>query len=108
MAEPLYLEMPEKQKGTGAKAGRRMVLALAVSVVLAVLAVAGWLLAGRLESAHAMLDGMVTPVASDRAGRLEALLVREGDTVTAGQAVARMDMKDYLRHLGQAGREAAA
>lgn len=108
MAEPLYLDMSPKKQGLRVGTGRHLLWSLTGSAVLLVLGVCFWLFIGRVESRYGLLEGMVHTVAPEWSGRLEVLFVKEGDVVSAGQAVARMDMKDHARHLEQAGREVAA
>ena len=106
MADPLSLEMPAKKKVFWSGLNNRVVLAgLAVLVVLCCV---GWLLAGRLTSSHAMLDGMVRVVSAAMPGRLAAVDVRAGDSVVMGQPVARMDMENYAPRLEEAGQTVTA
>ena len=109
MAESLYLEMPARKKSPAGGLFRRVRLVLCLAAALALLAGLWWWLAGgRVDSVRAVLDGMVYTVSPEFSARLEALNVREGDSVTAGQPVGRMDTGDYARHLREAGQEAAS
>ena len=72
-------------------------------------AFAGWWLAGgRVNSVSAVLDAELYPVAPEFSARLEEIKVREGDRVSARQAVGRVDASGYERQLHEAGRDAAA
>ena len=109
MAESLYLEMPARKKSPAGGLFRRVRFVLFLAVAFALLAALLWWLAGgRVDSVRAVLDGMVYTVSPEFSARLEALSVREGDSVTAGQPVGRMDAGDYARHLREAGQEAAS
>ncbi|WP_288230162.1 HlyD family efflux transporter periplasmic adaptor subunit [uncultured Desulfovibrio sp.] len=109
MAESLYLEMPTRKKPPMGGLLRRLRLVISLAVLFVLLAVGWWWLdGGRAVSAWAMLDGMVYAVSPEFSARLEALDVREGDMVAAGQPVARMDAGGYARRLNEAGREAAS
>lgn len=109
MAEALYLEMPSRKKSPLRELVRRLWLVISLAVLF-VLLLAGWwwLDSGRTASVWAMLDGMVYAVSPEFSARLEALHVREGDMVVAGQPVGRVDTGGYARHLREAGREAAS
>ena len=109
MAESLYLEMSARKKSPAGGLFRRVRFVLFLAVAFALLAALWWWLAGgRVDSVRAVLDGMVYTVSPEFSARLEALSVREGDSVTAGQPVGRMDAGDYARHLREAGQEAAS
>lgn len=109
MAESLYLEMPARKKSPAGGLFRRVRFVLFLAVAFVLLAALWWWLAGgRVDSVRAVLDGMVYTVSPEFSARLEALSVREGDSVTAGQPVGRMDADDYARHLREAGQEAAS
>ncbi|WP_298033997.1 HlyD family efflux transporter periplasmic adaptor subunit [uncultured Desulfovibrio sp.] len=110
MAGSLYLEIPAREKPPmGGMLVRRLRLVAFLTVLFVLLAVGWWWLdGGRAVSAWAMLDGMVYAVSPEFSARLEALDVREGDMVSAGQPVARMDAGGYARRLNEAGRAAAS
>ncbi|MDR2745709.1 MAG: HlyD family efflux transporter periplasmic adaptor subunit [Desulfovibrio sp.] len=70
---------------------------------------AGWWLAGgQTGSVSAVLDAKLYPVAPEFSARLEEITAREGDRVSARQAVGRVDATGYERQLHAAGRDAAA
>lgn len=50
----------------------------------------------------ARVDGTISIVSSKMAGRIQELLVREGDSVKKGQIIARIDTRDYLAAQDQA------
>lgn len=111
MSKPLQLEMPVKPEGISPVGGgrtRRLLLLAAAGLLAVLLACLGWLYAGRVDSVHAILDGMVHVVAPKMPGRVQAVLVKDGERVVAGQVIARMDMDDYLRRLKESGKEVAA
>jgi HlyD family secretion protein len=88
--------------------GRRPVLALLAAVVL----LGGGYLAWRTFSASDVPPGFAkangrieaerVDVATKLAGRLEEVLVKEGDTVVAGQVLARMDTAELKAQLADA------
>jgi HlyD family secretion protein len=55
-----------------------------------------------IAMANGRLEAEQVQVATKYAGRVESVLVAEGDVVTAGQVVARMDTRDVLAQLEQA------
>lgn len=55
-----------------------------------------------IAMANGRLEAEQVQVAAKYAGRVESVLVAEGDIVTAGQVMARMDTRDVLAQLGQA------
>ncbi|HEX2679662.1 MAG TPA: efflux RND transporter periplasmic adaptor subunit [Candidatus Dormibacteraeota bacterium] len=91
---------------------RRRVIAIATAVP--VLAVAVWFLALRGNAADGVLDASGTVEATDAqlgfqaAGRIDTILVREGDRVTAGQELARLDQAELKARRRQAAAQLAA
>ena len=111
MSEVQYLEMPQGKPGgrmSGLLRGRGPVLAGAVLLVALVALASWWLASGRLASLHAQVDGNVFMVTPQVSGTLAEISVAEGDHVSAGQAVGRVDVSGYDRHVRQAGQEIAA
>ncbi|WP_297669319.1 HlyD family efflux transporter periplasmic adaptor subunit [uncultured Desulfovibrio sp.] len=105
MPDALYIEMPS---ATPVKKRRLWLRLLPVWALLGcAVGVVWWVMAGRVASSWGMLDGMVFPVASDFAARVEAVAVREGDSVREGQIIARLDAREAARHLDAAGRDVA-
>jgi HlyD family secretion protein len=100
-----------RQKARGAfskqnpKRGRNILLALAV---LAVLIFIGWMIFGRdnlpdgFAGGNGRLEANEVYISSKYAGRVSEVLVNEGDTVEAGQVVARMDVETLQAQLRQA------
>ena len=76
---------------------RRWLIAVAGFLLLAVLGGLGWrMFAGKdreigLASGNGRIEAVEIDIAAKTAGRIKAILVKEGDYVTAGQIVARMD-----------------
>jgi multidrug resistance efflux pump len=66
-----------------------------------------WLAGGRVSSASATLDAELFPVVPEFSARLEEIKVKEGERVTARQAVGRMDTGMYLRRLRESVKDAA-
>ena len=111
MSEVQYLEMPQGKPGgrmSGLLRGRGPVLAGAVLLVALVALASWWLASGRISSLHAQVDGNVFMVTPQVSGTLAEISVAEGDHVRAGQAVGRVDISGYDRHVRQAGQEIAA
>src|SRR5689334_25186816 len=90
---------------------KRWLIRAAVVAVVAVLAVAAWqryAVKGQdqgIVSGNGRIEGTEIDVASKSAGRISAILVNEGDLVTAGQVVARMDTATLVTQLHQAEAE---
>jgi HlyD family secretion protein len=84
-------------------AARRSLRLVAILAVLAVIIVAGWL---ALRPGPRILQGQVEATQIDVAakvpGRLDSLLVREGDTVRKGQVLAVLDSPEIRAKLRQA------
>ena len=55
-----------------------------------------------IAMANGRLEAEQVQVATKYAGRVQDVLVEEGDLVTAGQVIARMDTRDVLAQLGEA------
>ena len=111
MSEVQYLEMPQGKQGggmTGLLRGRGLALAGAGLLVALVALASWWLASGRISSLHAQVDGNVFMVTPQVSGTLAEISVAEGDHVRAGQAVGRVDVSGYDRHVRQAGQEIAA
>ncbi len=88
-----------------------------VVVVVAVVAVTSWVwwfflrrapLPEGLIQANGRIEGDRVSVASKVSGRVTALLVREGDTVTTGQVLARLDDEQIRAKVEQAKQALAA
>jgi HlyD family secretion protein len=85
---------------------------LAVAVVLLAVALGGGLVLWRYQlapgeddafaSGNGRLEATEIDIATERAGKLEQVLVEEGDRVEAGQVLARMDSKTLRAQLRQA------
>jgi HlyD family secretion protein len=100
-----------RQRAAGAfskqnpKRGRNILIAVAV---LAAIVVFGWLIFGRgglpngFAGGNGRLEANEVYIASKYAGRVSQVLVNEGDTVEAGQVVARMDTETLEAQLRQA------
>lgn len=87
---------------------RRPLVLLAVVVVALAAAAAAWMLTRRADVTTGLLqvngriEGDRVTVASKLAGRVLELAAREGDTVSAGQVVARLDDRAVHARLDQA------
>jgi HlyD family secretion protein len=87
---------------------------LLIPVAVAAVAVAAWLLFFRGRGADGPLDASGTVEATDAqlgfqaAGRIEAILVDEGDRVTAGQELARLDQSELRARRQQATAQQAS
>lgn len=83
-------------------------LIAAVVVVAALAAIMVWLqrqqaaLPAGFASANGRIEATEYDIATKRAGRIEAVLVAEGDRVAAGQLLVRMDVQDLQAELRQA------
>lgn len=67
-----------------------------------------WQHARHFESTDdAFIDGHVTQLASQVAGRVVAVLVRDNEVVAAGQPIVRIDPRDYQVRVDQAAAELA-
>jgi len=55
-----------------------------------------------IAMANGRLEAEQVQIAAKYPGRVEKVLVEEGDLVTAGQVIARMDTRDVLAQLGEA------
>jgi len=79
-----------------------------VVVVTALVAIAVWLrrqpatLPASFASGNGRIEATEYDIATKRAGRIEAVLVAEGDRVAAGQVLVRMDVQDLQAGLRQA------
>ena len=80
----------------------------AVAAAVAIVVAAGWWLWSRptlpagISQANGRLESEQTQVAAKFAGRVDAVLVREGDQVDAGEVIARMDARDARAQLDEA------
>lgn len=90
---------------------RRRLAKMIVGMALIALAIAGayaWYklrppgLPPGFVSSNGRIEATEIDIATKYAGRIEQVLVREGDTVDAGQVVARMDTSELLAQLHQA------
>ncbi|MDR1659337.1 MAG: HlyD family efflux transporter periplasmic adaptor subunit [Desulfovibrio sp.] len=109
MAETARLELSSPSPENSGRPFRRPLLAALFVGIFALSALAGWWLAGgRIRSVSAVLDARLSPVVPEFSARLEEITVREGDRVSARQAVGRVDASGYARQLREAGRDAAA
>lgn len=114
MGDALYLEMPQQPKKRNSRFFRLFhaprpwlflaVLALALGVAL----LAWWFYLGRVASVAARIDGLVYTVSPRFSAVLASLDVRDGDAVTAGQVVGRMETGELARQMQQAGADVAA
>lgn len=82
------------------------------SLIVAVLAACGfswWLYAsGRVTTDDARVKGTIVSVSSRVSARAEQVIVNEGDTVQAGQILAKMDTKELEAQLAQSKANLAA
>ena len=109
MAETAPLELSPASPGNSGRPFHRQILVALFAGIFVLSAFAGWWLAGgRVNSVSAVLDAELYPVAPEFSARLEEIKVREGDRVSARQAVGRVDASGYERQLHEAGRDAAA
>ncbi len=95
----------EKQSEHKPRWRRTVGIVLAVLVVLALIAggVTWWLNARHFESTDdAFIDGYVTQMAPQVAGRVTQLLFTDNQHVTAGQVLLKIDPRDYQVKLDQA------
>jgi membrane fusion protein (multidrug efflux system) len=80
-----------------------IVAAAIVAAVLVVVGLAWWLNARHFESTDdAFIDGYVTQMAPQVAGRVTQLLFADNEHVTAGQVLLQIDPRDYQVKLDQA------
>jgi len=90
---------------------RRPWIVWGAAVAVAVVAVAWWMRPaeedGRFASGNGRIEATEVDVATKYAGRVAEILVDEGDFVTAGQVVARMDTQSLQAQLAQARAEVA-
>lgn len=88
---------PVTQNGNGRK---KKILLSVTGLMLFVGALAGswwwWRSAMYVITDDARIAGTISTVSSKMPGRLQELLVKEGDTVKKGQLLARIDVRDYL------------
>jgi membrane fusion protein (multidrug efflux system) len=109
MAETAHLELSPPSPENSGRSFRRPLLVALFAGIFALSALGGWWLAGgRIRSVSAALDARLSPVAPEFSARLEEITVREGDRVSARQAVGRVDASGYARQLREAGKDAAA
>src|SRR3982750_3924839 len=90
----------------GVKMSTRMMIVIAVAIAIA--ALVGW----KVLSAPGLPDGIAAGngrleanelfIAAKFPGRIKEVLVNEGDTVTPGQVVARLDTEELEANLRQA------
>ena len=79
-----------------------------LAVALVGIAIFGWWkythpgLPDGIAMANGRLEAEQVQVATKYAGRVQDVLAEEGDLVTAGQVIARMDTRDVLAQLGEA------
>ena len=75
----------------------RRVRILAGVVIIAIVAIGGWLLAtsGRESTDDAQIDAHVTPVASRVGGTVKAVAVGENQEVEAGAVLVEIDRRDF-------------
>jgi multidrug resistance efflux pump len=89
-----------------AKKINKRTLTLFIGVIVAIAAVGGlwwWLNAGRTVSTDdARVKGTIVTVSSKVPGRIEKILVNEGDSVEAGQVIARIESSDLEAQVAQA------
>ncbi|CUH95931.1 hypothetical protein P22_2019 [Propionispora sp. 2/2-37] len=75
--------------------------------ILVIAAVAGgvwwWIRSGKIVSTDdARVKGTIVSVSPKDSGRVEKVLVKEGDTVTAGQVLATLEQREFIAQLEQA------
>jgi multidrug resistance efflux pump len=101
-------------KSTAAEGnGKKKKILLSVTGLMLVIgALAGgwwwWQSTVYVTTDDARIDGTISTVSSKMAGRIQELLVKEGDSVKKGQLIARIDTRDYLAAWDQAGAAVAA
>ncbi|MDR3357386.1 MAG: HlyD family efflux transporter periplasmic adaptor subunit [Desulfovibrio sp.] len=109
MAETAHLQLSPGSPEISGRPFRRPYLAVLFAGIFVLSAIAGWWLAGgRIRSVNAVLDAKLYPVAPEFSARLEEITAREGDRVSARQAVGRVDASGYARQLREAGKDTAA
>jgi membrane fusion protein, multidrug efflux system len=96
------LPLEEPPKGLANPKLRRLLFAAGAVVIVAF---AGLLFYyhNRESTDDAQVDGHITPMASKIYGRVEEVLVEDNQPVKAGQALVRIDPRDYQAALNQAG-----
>lgn len=77
-----------------------------VAIVVAILVAGGvwwWIRAGRIVSTDdARVKGTIVAVSSKVTGRVEKVLVAEGDNVAAGQVIAKIEQREFQTQVEQA------
>lgn len=81
-------------------------MTIAIALLIAVFAAGGlwwWIRSGRIVSTDdARVNGTIVAVSAKVAGRTEQVLVKEGDSVQAGQVIAVLEKQDFEFQVDQA------
>lgn len=109
------MSAPKNEGGPGTQMKAKVLVAAALACVLAGLATGGWWWYGREHIAagdtlvlHGNVDIREVQLAFNASGRIEQLLVREGERVTAGQLLAVLDSRKLRHAVAQAQAQVAA
>lgn len=99
--EELDLRELEPPKGLANPKTRRLLFAGGAVVILA-LATLLIYYHNRESTDDAQVDGHITPIGAKISGRIEQVLVNDNEEVKAGQALAKIDPRDYQAAVDQA------
>lgn len=92
MSDATYIELPpEQKKRPFFRTFRGWAICLFITAVIVGAGLSWWLAEGRIASVYARVDANVYTVDAVYATTIEGILARAGDTVAAGQALARID-----------------
>jgi len=95
--------------GKSTKIVKRMALAGGLAVALATAGVAAYTYyQDRVTTDDAQVDAHIAPIASKVFGNVAEILVKDNETVKAGQVLVRLDARDYEAHVAQARAALAA
>lgn len=98
MSDATYIELPpEQKKRPFFRTFRGWAICLFLLAVLVGAALSWWLAEGRIASAYARVDTNVYTVETTFPTTIEGILTRVGDTVAAGQALARIDPTTFVQ-----------